>query len=69
MRTRHQKGYVYRKFYRWYVRFYDDIVQDDGSIKRVRSRAASRRSATNTVQSGPLCRSCENFLNPLTAAG
>ena len=35
MRTRHQKGYVYRRYYRWYVRYYDHIVQKDGSIKRV----------------------------------
>lgn len=35
MRTRHQKGYVYRKCYRWYVRYYDYIVQEDGSIERV----------------------------------
>jgi integrase len=35
MRTRHQKGYVYRRYYRWYVRYYDYIVQKDGSIKRV----------------------------------
>lgn len=35
MRTRHQKGYVYRRYYRWYVRYYDYIVQEDGSIERV----------------------------------
>lgn len=35
MRTRHQKGYIYRKENRWYVRYYDFVVQNDGSIKRV----------------------------------
>jgi integrase len=33
--TRHQKGYVYRKKNRWYVRYYDYALQEDGSIKRV----------------------------------
>ncbi len=33
--TRHQKGYVYKKGRWWYVRFYDDVMQEDGSIKRV----------------------------------
>jgi len=35
MRTRHQKGYVYRRYYRWYVRYYDYVVQKDGSLERV----------------------------------
>lgn len=35
MPTRHQKGYVYRKKNRWYVRYYDYALQEDGSIKRV----------------------------------
>ena len=33
--TRHQKGYIYRKGSWWYVRFYDSVVQGDGSIERV----------------------------------
>jgi hypothetical protein len=33
--TRHQEGYIYRKGSWWYVRFYDSVVQGDGSIKRV----------------------------------
>jgi hypothetical protein len=33
--TRHQKGYIFRRGGSWYVRFYDSVVQADGSIKRV----------------------------------
>ena len=33
--TRHQKGYIFRRGRSWYVRFYDSVVQPDGSIKRV----------------------------------
>ena len=33
--TRHQKGYIFRKGSWWYVRFYDSVMQTDGSIKRV----------------------------------
>ena len=35
MKTRHQKGYVYRKSGWWYVRYYDNVMQEDGSITRV----------------------------------
>jgi hypothetical protein len=35
MKTRHQNGYVFKKRGRWYVRYYDYVVQEDGSIKRV----------------------------------
>jgi len=35
MKTRHQKGYVYKKGSGWYVRYYDYERQQDGSIKRV----------------------------------
>ena len=34
MPTRHQKGYVYKKKNRWYVRYYEYIIQEDGSIER-----------------------------------
>ena len=37
MPTRHQKGYVYRKKNRWYVRYYDYALQEDCSIKRVQT--------------------------------
>jgi integrase len=33
--TRHQKGYIYRRGSWWYVRFYDSVVQANGSIERV----------------------------------
>lgn len=33
--TRHQKGYVFKKGHWWYVRFYDSVMQQDGSIERV----------------------------------
>lgn len=33
--TRHQKGYIFKKGSWWYVRYYDDVVQEAGSIKRV----------------------------------
>lgn len=33
--TRHQKGYVFKKGRWWFVRFYDDVMQQDGSIERV----------------------------------
>ena len=33
--TRHQKGYVYKRGSWWFVRFYDSVMQEDGSIKRV----------------------------------
>lgn len=33
--TRHQKGYVYKKGRWWYVRFYDDVMQENGSIERI----------------------------------
>jgi hypothetical protein len=33
--TRHQKGHIFKRGGSWYVRFYDSVVQEDGSIKRV----------------------------------
>lgn len=33
--TRHEKGYIYRKGSWWYVRFYESVVQGDGSIRGV----------------------------------
>lgn len=35
MRTRHQRGYVYRKGNLWLVRYYDNEVMPDGTIQRV----------------------------------
>lgn len=35
MPTRHQRGYVYRKRNRWYVRYYDYVMRPDGTIDRV----------------------------------
>jgi uncharacterized beta-barrel protein YwiB (DUF1934 family) len=32
--TRHQKGYIYQKKNRWYVRYYEHVMQKDGSITR-----------------------------------
>ena len=32
---REQKGYVFHKGQNWYVRYYDDVVQGDGTVKRV----------------------------------
>src|SRR6266404_4202820 len=32
---REQRGYVFRKGQSWFVRYYDDVLQPDGSIKRV----------------------------------
>lgn len=54
MKTRHQKGCVYRKGNWWYVRFYDNIVQEDGSIKRVQvarkvARCSDYRSKRSVV--------------------
>ena len=34
MPTRHQKGYVFKKKNRWYVRYYEYVIQGNGSIKR-----------------------------------
>jgi integrase len=34
-RTRHQKGYVYKKGNLWFVRYYDNQVLPDGAIHRV----------------------------------
>ena len=34
MPTRHQKGYVYQKKNRWYVRYYEHVMQEDGTITR-----------------------------------
>jgi len=31
---REQKGYIYRRYQHWYVRFMDDVLQPDGTIKR-----------------------------------
>ena len=31
---RHQKGHVFRKGKSWFVRFYDDLLQPDGTIER-----------------------------------
>ena len=35
MKTRHQQGYIYKKSSWWYVRYYEDVIQEDGSIKRM----------------------------------
>jgi integrase len=35
MPTRHQKGYVYPKKNRWYVRYYENVLRPDGNVKRV----------------------------------
>ena len=35
MPTRHQDGYIYRKKNRWYVRYYERVVQKDGSVSRI----------------------------------
>ena len=35
MNTRHQKGHVYRKKNRWYLRYYDYVMREDGSVERV----------------------------------
>lgn len=35
MPTRHQKGYVYRKKNRWYVRYYEFVMRKDGTVERV----------------------------------
>ena len=35
MPSRHQKGYIYQKKNRWYVRYYERVKQDDGSIRRI----------------------------------
>lgn len=35
MPTRHQNGYVYRKKNRWYVRFYEYVMRQDGTVERV----------------------------------
>ena len=32
---RQQTGYVFRKGHSWFVRYYDDVMQADGTIKRV----------------------------------
>ena len=34
-RTRHQKGYVYKKGNLWLVRYYDNQVLPDGTVQRV----------------------------------
>lgn len=34
MSTRHQKGYVFRKKNRWYVRYYELVMQEDGTVER-----------------------------------
>ena len=31
---REQKGLVFHKGRNWYVRYYDDVLQPDGTIKR-----------------------------------
>lgn len=35
MPTRHQRGYVYPKKNRWYVRYYENVLQPDGQVERV----------------------------------
>ena len=35
MPLRHQNGYVFRKKNRWYVRFYDNVMRQDGTVERV----------------------------------
>ncbi len=32
---REQKGYVFRKGPAWFIRYYDDVLQPDGTVKRV----------------------------------
>lgn len=34
MPTRHQRGYVYPKKNRWYVRYYENVLQPDGTVTR-----------------------------------
>ena len=31
---REQKGYIYRRYQHWYVRFMDDVLEPDGTIIR-----------------------------------
>lgn len=35
MPTRHQRGYVYPKKNRWYVRYYENVLRPDGTVERV----------------------------------
>lgn len=49
-RTRHQKGYVYKKGNLWLVRYYDDQVLPDGTIHRVQ-RAHKLAEAVGSTRS------------------
>lgn len=64
-KTRHQKGYVYRKGNLWLVRFYESRIMPDGSIQRVQ-RAKKLVEAVGEYRSKrAACLLADEFLAPL----
>jgi hypothetical protein len=64
-RSRHQKGYVYRKGGLWLVRYYDNQVLPDGTIRRIQ-RAHKLIEAIGEYRSKKAARLlAEEFLAPL----
>jgi hypothetical protein len=54
-RTRHQKGYVYKKGNLWLVRYYDNQVLPDGTIHRIQ-KAHKLAEASGVTRSKPAAR-------------
>jgi integrase len=64
-RTRHQKGYVYKKGNLWLIRYYDNQVLPDGTIHRVQ-KAHKLIEATGDYRSKKAARVlADEFLAPL----
>ena len=64
MRCRHQEGYIYRKGRSWFVRYYEDVLQDNDSVVRklVARRLASVSECRNKSDARRLA---DRFLEPL----
>ena len=64
-RTRHQKGYLYRKGNLWLLRYYDTQVLPDGGVQRVQ-KAHKLIEATGDYRSKKAARVlADEFLTPL----
>lgn len=55
MKTRHQKGYIYKKGGWWLVRSYDNVMQQEGAILGCKSLVGSHPFGANTAPSGRWC--------------
>ncbi len=65
MKTRHQQGYIYKKSGWWYVRYYDNVMQGDGSIKRVQLNHRVAPVCDQYRSKGSVAELVEEFLRPL----